>query len=128
MMFKVKMGDILPTHPVAESVRAAVAGLFASTASNAGEGAPKLEITGRIRKFAVETPATPVTWKVETTVEVELQVTNEQGAIVHSASHTGQAHHTSVTWIGQTIIERTCNEALQQLLKSIEADPVWPTL
>ena len=126
--FNVKMSDILPARPVAESVREAVAELFAKSASNMVEGAPKLEITGRVKKFSVETPATLVSWKVESTVEVELQVANEQGAIVHSASYTGQARQTTATWLGQTIIERTCNEALQQLLKNIEADPVWPTL
>jgi len=115
--FKVKMSDILSARPVADSVRDAVAGLFATSVSNVVEGAPKLKITGRVRKFSVETPASLVSWKVETIVEVELQVANEQGAIVHSATYTGQAHHTTATWLGQTIIERTCNEALQQLLK-----------
>lgn len=126
--FKARMSDILPARPVAESVRDAVAGIFPKLPSGANGGSPKLKVTGRVKKFTVATPANLVAWKIEATVELELSVTNAQDTVVHTASYVGQARHTTAMWPGQTIIERTCNEALQQLVRHVEADPVWPTL
>jgi hypothetical protein len=126
--FKVKMSDVLPSRPVAESMRDTVAALFARSAQPVNETPATLNIVGTVRKFSVQTPASLWTWKIEAEVELELRITEPAGNVVHSAIYRGQAHHITAVWPGESLIEKTCNEALQQLLEHIQADPVWQTL
>lgn len=126
--FKVKMNDVLPARPVAESVRDAVATLFAGSAKLADGSPAALTIAGTVRKFSVQTPASLLDWKIEAEVELELRINDAAGNVVHSATYRGQAHHTTAVWPSESLIEKTCNEALQQLLGNIHADPFWQTI
>jgi len=126
--FKVKMSDVLPSRPVAESMRDAVAALFARSTQPVDENPAALSISGTVRKFSVQTPASFWTWNIEAEAELELRVTDATGNVVHSAIYRGQAHHNTAVWPTESLIEKTCNEALQQLLGNIQADPVWQML
>ena len=61
-------------------------------------------------------------------MKVELRVSDAAGTLVHSAAYHGQASRRTAVWPSKSLIEKTCNEALQQLLARIQDDPVWERL
>jgi len=124
-VFKLKMSDVFPARPVAETLREAVVGVFAGAVQSAGDGTAKWEIAGTVSKFSVSTPASLVSWKIKVEAELEVRVTNALGRTVHSAVYSGQAHRVTYVWPSENLIETTCNAAIQQLLQKIQSDPAW---
>jgi uncharacterized lipoprotein YajG len=109
-------------------MRDAVAALFARSTQPVDENPAALSISGTVRKFSVQTPASLWAWNIEAELELDLRITDATGNVVHSAIYRGQAHHNTALWPTESLIEKTCNEALQQLLGNIQADPVWQML
>jgi hypothetical protein len=96
--FHVKMSDVLPSRPVAESMREGVANLFAHQAQAAQETPAALNIVGTVTKSSVRTPASVWRWKIEAEIEVELRVSDAAGTLVHSAVYRGQASRATAVW------------------------------
>ena len=123
-----KMNDIVSAQPPAEAIREALKHLCAQCGHTVIEEPADLEISGAIKKCSVETPMSLTYWRVNATMEIELCVTNHEGAAVHSAVYSSQASRKTMVWVTETMVQQTCNEALANLLLQVAADPNWTKL
>lgn len=126
--FNVSMSNVLHSWLVLESVRDTVAALFDRSASPDGRTPGVLNLTSTITKFSVQTSASRWAWKIDAEVALNLRITDTAGHMVYSATYQSHARHPTAVWPTECLIEKTRNEALQQLLANIQADPVWQTL
>lgn len=120
-----KMNDILSAQPPAEAIREALKQLCTQCGHTVIEEPGDLEISGTVRKCLVETPMSLTYWRVNAIIEIELRVTNRDGAAVHSAVYISQASQKTMIWVTENMVQQTCNEALAKLLLQVAEDPNW---
>ncbi len=123
-----KLNDIVSAQPAAEAIREGLRHLCAQCGHTVVAEPADLEISGTLRKCSVETPVSLTYWRVNATIELELRVTNDKGTALYSAAYTGQSSRKTMVWVTEDMVQKTCNEALANLLGQVATDPKWTNL
>jgi len=130
--FGVSMGDIHMARDPADFLREALGDDLRAAGHRVaaeGDGAAS-EVSGELLRFWVRTETTALYWDVVAEIELRLSLRPPASAGAASTSprsvtHACEHRERTYTWPSKSLVERTLDACLADLLAAFRADPLW---